>query len=54
MNFGEELAKNSVFDKVRSAAAKLNLETYAVGGFVRDLILKRPCKDLDFVCVEVG
>ncbi len=54
MNFSEELAKNKVFDKVSKAASGLNVETYAVGGFVRDLILKRPCKDIDFVCVGSG
>lgn len=54
MNFSEELAKNRIFDKVRDAAKKLNLETFVVGGFVRDLILKRACKDIDFVCVGSG
>jgi poly(A) polymerase len=54
MNFSEELAKNKVFDKIGTAARSLNLETYIVGGFVRDLILKRPCKDIDFVCVGSG
>jgi len=54
MNFSEELAKNKVFDKIGTAARSLNLEIYIVGGFVRDLILKRPCKDIDFVCVGSG
>lgn len=54
MNFAEELDKNNVFRKVSAAAQHLGFETYAVGGFVRDLILKRPCKDLDFVCVGSG
>jgi putative nucleotidyltransferase with HDIG domain len=30
------------------------VETYVVGGYVRDLILKRPSKDIDFVCVGSG
>jgi poly(A) polymerase len=54
MNFSEELVKNDVFEKVSKAASSLNTEAYAVGGFVRDLILKRPCKDIDFVCVGSG
>jgi putative nucleotidyltransferase with HDIG domain len=31
-----------------------NLETYVVGGYTRDIILKRPSKDIDFVCVGSG
>lgn len=54
MNFAEDLDKNDVFRKVSAAAQHLGAEAYAVGGFVRDLILKRPCKDLDFVCVGSG
>ena len=54
MNFKEELDKNEVFAKIRAAAKNLNLETYVVGGFVRDLVLGRVSKDLDFTCVGSG
>lgn len=43
-----------VFEKIAEAAANLQVETYAVGGYVRDRILERPCKDIDFVCVGSG
>lgn len=43
-----------VFNAVSGAAADLNFETYAVGGYVRDQLLKRNCKDIDFVCVGSG
>lgn len=43
-----------VFEAVKQAAANLNVETYVVGGYVRDQLLKRPCKDFDFVCVGSG
>ncbi len=39
---------------VAEAAKKLKLETYLIGGFVRDLILKRERGDMDFVCVGDG
>ena len=43
-----------VFEAVKQAATKLKVETYVVGGYVRDQILVRPCKDIDFVCVGSG
>jgi tRNA nucleotidyltransferase/poly(A) polymerase len=45
---------NQVFEKVRDSARKLDLETYVIGGYVRDILLKRPSKDLDCVCVGDG
>ncbi|WP_291368545.1 hypothetical protein, partial [Cyclobacterium sp.] len=27
------------------------METYLVGGYVRDVLLERPSKDIDFVCI---
>lgn len=53
-NFKEKLQPSEVFETIKKIAAKENLQTYVVGGFVRDLILQRPCKDIDFVCVGNG
>lgn len=54
MNFKEQLDQNGIFAKVSQAAQNLGLETYVVGGYVRDLILGRSSKDLDFTCVGSG
>jgi len=54
MNFKEQLDQVDIFRKVGRIADEMGLETYVVGGYVRDLILKRPCKDIDFVCVGSG
>jgi poly(A) polymerase len=43
-----------VFQRIGMVADALGLETYVVGGFVRDLFLKRESKDIDFVCVGSG
>ena len=55
MNFKEELNK-PIFKTVGLIADKLNYPTYVVGGWVRDLLLKRKRKeeDIDFVCVGSG
>lgn len=54
MNFAEVLQQNPVFSLIAQTAQELDRETYVVGGYVRDLILKRPSKDIDFVCVGDG
>jgi len=54
MNFKEALQEVEVFQRVSLCAEELGLETYVVGGYVRDLILKRPSKDIDFVCLGSG
>lgn len=54
MNFKEHLASIEIFGRVGKIADELGLDTYVVGGYVRDLILGRPCKDIDFVCVGSG
>ena len=46
--------RHEVFEKVGSVADELHLETYVVGGFVRDIILERESKDIDFVCIGSG
>jgi len=43
-----------ILKKIAAAAQEINVETYAVGGFVRDKILKRNTKDLDIVCIGDG
>lgn len=54
MNFSSELDNNQVFTTIGKAADRLGVACYVVGGYVRDLIMKRPSKDVDFVCVGSG
>jgi poly(A) polymerase len=53
MNYSSSLT-HPVFRIIGDVADHLGLETYVVGGFVRDLILQRPTTDVDFVCVGSG
>ncbi|MDI9878512.1 CCA tRNA nucleotidyltransferase [Flectobacillus longus] len=54
MNFTETLNNNPIFQLVANSAQQLNVRAFVVGGFVRDLILNRPSKDIDIVCVGSG
>ncbi len=51
--FAEKLS-HPVFALVADAAARLNLNAYVVGGWVRDLLLDRKSKDIDIVVVGSG
>jgi poly(A) polymerase len=54
MNFKAKLDELEIFGKVAKASATLGIESYVVGGYVRDLVLGRPSKDIDFTCVGSG
>ena len=43
-----------IFHQISETADELGLECYAVGGYVRDLSLERPPKDIDVVVVGSG
>lgn len=53
MNLSEKL-DDKAFRVVGRAADGLERECYVVGGYVRDLLLGRPSKDIDFVTVGSG
>ncbi|MFI5131951.1 MAG: CCA tRNA nucleotidyltransferase [Chitinophagales bacterium] len=43
-----------ILKQIADAAEELGVETYLIGGFVRDKILGRPTKDADVVCAGDG
>ncbi len=45
---------DNIFHQISETADKLGLECYVVGGYVRDLFLQRPSKDIDIVVVGSG
>ena len=55
MNLNKHLT-NPIFKIIAEVAESSKLETYVVGGFVRDILLKRKKNktDIDFVCVGSG
>ena len=53
-NYKESL-QNKIFEVISLACQELNVESYVIGGFVRDLLLKRDFKkDIDIVAVGSG
>ncbi|TBO35975.1 CCA tRNA nucleotidyltransferase [Pedobacter kyonggii] len=46
--------QNPIFKTLSTIADKNNTEAYVIGGFVRDLFLDRPSKDIDVVVVGSG
>ncbi len=46
--------KDDIFKQISAVADALGLECYVVGGYVRDIFLQRPSKDIDVVVVGSG
>ena len=55
MNFQKKL-NNPIFKIVGQVSDKMNISSFVVGGWVRDMILdrKRKVTDIDFVCIGSG
>ena len=53
MNLKEHL-QDKVFTLLSETADELGLEAYIIGGYVRDILLHRPSKDIDIVVVGSG
>jgi tRNA nucleotidyltransferase (CCA-adding enzyme) len=54
MNYKSAL-NNKIFEVISQASKQLNIDTYVIGGFVRDLLLERDFKkDIDIVAVGSG
>lgn len=50
----QEILSQTIFKSIAQVAAEENIPAYIIGGFVRDLILKRECKDIDIVVQGSG
>ena len=53
MNLEKHL-KLPIFEIIQQVADEMKIETYVVGGWVRDVILRRESKDIDIVCIGSG
>ncbi len=54
MDFADIIHQHPVLPLLAQAAKEKNYKSYVIGGFVRDLLLKRPSKDIDVVCLGSG
>ena len=52
-NYSQYL-KHPVLKVASEIVTEENMEAYVIGGFVRDLILGRPSKDIDIVVIGNG
>ena len=49
-----KLLNNPIFEHISKISTELSMDTYVVGGYVRDLFLKKDNKDIDIVTVGDG
>ena len=46
--------KNPIFNIISEVAKEHKIPAYVIGGYVRDLLLNRPSKDVDFLIIGNG
>lgn len=54
VDFKDKLADNPVFNIIAACAKEMDLPSFVIGGYVRDLLLRRNSKDIDIVCLGSG
>ena len=54
MDFSNVLKKYSFLEAASETAERLGVQVYIVGGFIRDLILKRKANEMDFLVIGDG
>src|SRR5690554_6529879 len=50
----QEKLNNKIFNVISEVSDNLNQKTFVIGGFVRDMYLQRPSKDIDVVTLGSG
>jgi poly(A) polymerase len=50
----KDYLKHPIFSIISQSAEESNLKAYVIGGFVRDLFLRRPSTDIDIVTIGSG
>ncbi|HWZ04014.1 MAG TPA: poly-A polymerase, partial [Mucilaginibacter sp.] len=50
----KQYLQHPIFSVISKLAAEQNVQVFAIGGFVRDLFLDRPSKDIDIVVIGNG
>ena len=51
MNLKNKIESDLNLKKIIKIVQKSKIDTYLVGGYVRDLFLNRKCKDIDFMTI---
>jgi putative nucleotidyltransferase with HDIG domain len=54
ISFADQIEGQKIIQVIADAANKLSIDIYIVGGYVRDLILKRLRSDIDFLVIGSG
>jgi len=54
MAFLSEHIKDPLFNVIADTGQELGFSTFVIGGYVRDALMGRASKDIDFVCLGSG